>query len=316
MFEEIKNILDESDNIYIVGHKNPDGDCIGSTYSLCLALKKYGKNAKVIMPSFSDSFDFLPNINTAVSNVQEESYDLLFALDCSNPERLAITDEDYNKAKKVVMIDHHEISAPFGDARCIDSTRPAAAEIIYNFIEYLNIDIDKEIATYIYTGLMTDTGSFNYESTKPSTLVIASKLLEKGIEFAYICKRLNDTVKESKLKLLAKTIDNMEVFYNGKLRYSFVDYETIKSLGLTDEETEGMSNQLRKVDGTEVAIYVREKEDGTFKVSMRSVEYVDVSEIAIKFDGGGHKRAAGYTIIGNLQEEKEKLIDLVGVMLK
>ncbi len=316
MFENIKKILDESNLIYIVGHKNPDGDCIGSTYALCLALKKYGKEVKIIMPSFSDSFNFLPNINIAVSNVLEEKYDLLFALDCSNPERLAISDEDIKKANKIVMLDHHEISAPFGDARYIDSTRPAAAEIVYNFIEYLNIDIDKDIATYIYTGLMTDTGSFNYESTKPSTLMIASKLLEKQIDFAYICKKLNDTVKESKLKLLAKTIDNMEVYYDGKLRYSFVDYNTIKSFGLDDEDAEGMTNYLRKVEGTEVAVYVRGRKDNTAKVSLRSGGNIDVSKIAIKFGGGGHKRAAGYTMIGDIKEQKDNLIDLVGVMLK
>lgn len=316
MFKEAKEILDKSQKVYIVGHQNPDGDSIGSSFALYFALKKYGKDPKVIMQHFSDSFSFLPQIDSAVSEVKEDMYDLLITVDSSLKERLAITEEDYNKAKKVIMLDHHQKDQPYGDFSYIDSTRPAAAEIIYNFIEYLNIEIDKEIATYIYTGLMTDTGSFNYDSTKPSTLLIASKLLETGIDFAYICKRLNDTIKEAKLKLLAKTINNMEVFFDGKLRYSFVSYETIQSLGLDEEDAEGMTNYLRKVEGTEVAVYVRGKKDKTAKVSLRSGGSVDVSKIAIGFGGGGHKRASGYTMTGDFNEEKKKLLDIVEVMLK
>ena len=316
MFQKAKEILDNSHKVYIVGHQTPDGDSIGSSFALCLALKKLGKEAKVIMQKYSDSFSFLPEINTAVESVVEDSYDLLIAVDSSSNERLAISKEDYAKAKKVIMLDHHQESSPYGDFRYIDSTRPAAAEIIYNFIEYLNVEIDKDIATYIYTGLMTDTGSFNYESTKPSTLIIAAKMLETGIDFADICKRLNDTIKEAKLKLIAKTIDNMEVMFDGKFRYSFVSNEIIQSLGLSDEDAEGMTNYLRKVENTEVAAYVRERTDGTAKVSLRSGGNVDVSEIAIKFGGGGHKRAAGYTMTGNIDEEKQKLIDVVEVMLK
>lgn len=316
MFEKAKEILDKSEKIYVVGHKNPDGDSIGSTFALYFALKKLGKDIKVVMPKFSDSFSFLPEIDTAVSDIVDESYDLLIAVDSSSNDRLALSEVDYNKAKYVIMLDHHQESAPYGDFKFIDSTRPAASEIIYNFINYLNIEIDKNIATYIYTGIMTDTGSFNYESTKPSTLYIASKLVEVGIDFAYICKRLNDTIKEAKLKLIAKTIDNMEVFFDGKLRYSFVDYETIHKLGLNDEESEGMTNYLRKVEGTEVSVYVRQRADMSLKVSLRSGGNVDVSEIAIKFGGGGHKRAAGYQMVGIYEEEKQKLIDVIEEMVK
>lgn len=313
---EAKKIIDASKTIYIVGHKNPDGDCIGSTFGLYFAFKKYGKEAKVIMPKYSDSFNFLPEIETAVSSVEEEEYDLLITVDSSSMDRLAMSEEDFKKAKKIMMFDHHEESAPFGDYRYIDATRPATAEIIYQFIDFLKIPIDQTIATYLYTGIMTDTGSFNYESTKPSTLLIASKLLETGIDFAYICKRLNDTMKEAKLKLIAKTIDRMEVYFDGKLRYSYVDYDTIEKLGLDEEDAEGMTNYLRKVEGTEVAVYVRGKKDGTAKVSLRSGGQVDVSKIAIQFGGGGHKRAAGYSMMEDIEMEKQKLINLVEVMLK
>lgn len=316
MFSKIKELIDDSNNIYIVGHVGPDGDAIGSSFALCLALKSIGKNAKVVMPSYSDHFSFLPGIEQAVGNVEEESYDLLIAVDSSKRDRLAITEEDYNKAKNVALIDHHVVSEEiFADVSYIDSTMPAACQIVYDFIKFMNIDITKEIATYLYTGIVTDSGTFSYSSTKPSTLKVASALIETGIDFSDICRKLNYTMKEAKLKLIGIAINNMEVYFNGKLRYTYIDYNTISGLGLNDEDSEGMTNYLLMPEGTEVAIYVREKSDGCRKVSMRSRENVDVSKIAIPFGGGGHARAAGYTMEEDINIGKNKVINVVGVML-
>lgn len=315
MFEKAKELIDRANNVYIVGHINPDGDAIGSSYAIYFALKKLGKNVKVIMPKYSDNFSFLPGIGEAVDSVKEEKYDLLIGVDSSSKDRLAISEEDYNKANKVIMLDHHKISEPFGDFRYIDSEKPAASQIIYDFLIEIGVEIDKTIATYIYAGLISDTGSFNYASTKPSTLLIASKLMELGIDFSDICKKLNDTIKEAKLKLIAFTIDHMEVYYNGKFRYSYISYEDIKKLELDEEDAEGMTNYLRMVEGTEVAVSVRGKSDGTNKVSMRSGGNIDVSKIAIAFGGGGHQRAAGYTMPKDLETSKKDLIDVIGGML-
>lgn len=318
MFEKVKETIEQANNIYLVAHVNPDGDAIGASFGLCLALRKMGKTAHVIMPKYSDSFSFLPGIDEAKEKIQEKEYDLLVCLDSSSKERLAISDEDFGKAKTVLMIDHHEKSKndSYADVTCIFSNLPATCEIVYDLIKYLNIDIDDKMATYIYSGIITDTGNFNYSSTKPSTFIAASELITKGIDFSYICRKLNDEIKEAKLKLIAKTIDNMEVYFDGKLRYSYVDYNVISSLGLDDEDAEGMTNYLRMVKDTEVAIYVREKSDGTNKVSMRSTGNVDVSKIANQMNGGGHKRAAGYTMKGEYKKAKEELIKKVGEMIE
>lgn len=214
------------------------------------------------------------------------------------------------------MLDHHKIVEPYGDVNCIDTELPAASEIIYNFLKYLNIEIDEQIGTYIYTGLMTDTGSFNYSATKPSTLRAAADLVEIGVDFSNICDRLNHTLKEAKLKLISKTIENMEVYFDGKFRYSYIPYSVISSLGIDEEDAEGMTNYLRLPEGTEVAVYVRGKSDGTNKVSMRSGGSVDVSEIAILFGGGGHVRAAGYTMKEDIEKEKKKLLEIIGGKIK
>ncbi len=318
MFKEAIKLINKSEKIYIVSHENPDGDAIGSSFALNFALKKLGEISNVIMPICSEDFKFLPNIDECVSKVSEEDneYDLIICLDSSNSSRLACSQEDFEKAKTILVIDHHEIVKNYGDVNCVDPQIPATCELIYNLLTEMNIEIDKKTATYLYTGIMTDTGSFNYSNTKPSTLYIASKLLEKDIDFADICKRLNDTIKESKLKLIAKTIDNMEVYLDGKIRYSYIDKNTLNNLNITDEEAEGMVNYLRSVENTQVAIYVREKENGEQKVSMRSTELLDVAKIAIQFGGGGHSRAAGYTMQKSYEEEKIKLLNVVEEMLK
>ena len=317
MFKEAKKLVDESNRIYIVGHKGPDGDSIGSAFAMCLALRKLGRKVDVLISKYSDSFSFLPDIRSAKDKVEEDSFDLLICVDSSDNKRLDILEEDYNKAKKILMLDHHKIVKLYGDVNCVDEDLPAASEIVYNFLNYLNVEIDKDIGSYLYMGLMTDTGSFNYSATKASTLRAAAHLVDIGVDFSYICDMLNHTMKEAKLKLIAKTIENMEIYFDGKFRYSYVPYETIHSLGLDEEDAEGMTNYLRLPEGTQVAVYIRGKSDGTYKVSMRSGGEVDVSEIAIHFNGGGHPRAAGYNIdVNKLEEGKKELIDVIGGKIK
>lgn len=315
MFKEAREIVKNSKSVYVVAHVNPDGDAIGSTFAVYFALKKLGKDVHVVMPSYSTVFEFLPGVEYSVDNVKEDEYDLLIALDASDKTRLAISEEDFNKAKKVIMLDHHQISAPYGDFRYINDLKSSASEITYLFIKALEVDLDENIATLLYTGIMTDTGSFNYSNANSDTFRVVADLLDNGAKAVEVCKKLNDTMKEAKLKLIAKTVENMEVYYDGKMRFSYVSYEEIKKLGLGDEDAEGMTNYLRAVEGTEVAVYVRGKSDGSLKVSMRSGGRVDTSKIAIAFGGGGHPRAAGYTMTDTIEIEKEKLIKAVGEML-
>ncbi len=316
MFEGVKDLVDNSNTVFVVSHQNPDGDAIGSSFSIYLGLKQLGKEVKVIMPKCSDTFKFLPRIDEAISSVECENYDLLICTDASGIDRLSISNEDFYKAKKIIMIDHHKKILPYGDINIIDEELPAASELAYSFLKEIGVNIDIDMATYLYTGLLTDTGSFNYSSTKSSTLRIVAELIDIGVNFSDICKKINDTIKEAKLKLIAKTIENMEVYFNGKLRYSYIDYNTINSLGLDEEDAEGMTNYLRMVEGTEVAVYVRQKSDGSNKASLRSGGIVDVSKIAIAFGGGGHERASGYTMPKDLETSKKELLDMVRVMLK
>lgn len=318
MFSEGKKLIEDANSIYITAHVNPDGDAIGSTYAMYFALKKLGKDVHVIMPAYSDNFSFLPNIDVCEKDIEVESYDLLIAMDSSDYSRIAVSKEKYDRARKVLMIDHHQISNPYGDVRYINPDISSTSELVYDIITYFGIEIDSVMASYIYMGIMTDTGSFNYSNTTAKTHMTVADLLNKGAKSTYICKMLNDTIKEEKLLLLKKTIENMEVYFDSKVRYSYVDYSTINSLGLDEEDAEGMTNYLRMVKGTEVAIYVRGKSDGTCKVSMRSAGNVDVSKLAIMFNGGGHPRAAGYSIKdkNDVEIAKKQLLDAIEAVIK
>lgn len=308
-FREAKKYIKKANKIYVVGHINPDGDSIGSSFSVYLSLKKMGKDVSVILPKHSENFDFLPHISEAKQSIDEDEIDLLIAVDSSDIKRLALTEEDIKKAKNIIMIDHHKRTNVYGKVNVIDETCPATCQLVYEFITYLKVKIDIDIAMHLYAGILTDTGSFNYSTTNERTLAIVSKLVGLGINFSYICKKLNDTIKEAKLKLIALAINNMEVYEDGKIRYTYIDYDTISKLGVDEEDAEGMTNYLRMVEGTEVAVYVRGKSNGTNKVSLRSGDTVDVGAIAILFGGGGHKRASGYTMTEDVMVAKQKLLE-------
>lgn len=307
-FRKAKRLISLSKKIYIVAHTNPDGDAIGSCFAMQLALKALNKDVKVILPSYSKTFSFLPHLDEAVLEPDGE-YDLLIALDSSDRTRLAISEEKFSKAKKVLMIDHHQEKDRYGDICIINAKKPAACELVFDFLNYMKIKIDQDIATFLYLGIITDTGSLSYSNTTVDTFKTVSKLIATGINFSNIMYNINNSMSEAKLKLIALAIDKMEVYAGGKIRFTYVDYDTISKLGVDEEDAEGITNYLRNVKGTDVAIYVRGKSDGSLKVSLRASENVDVSKVAIKFGGGGHMRAAGYTMKDTFEEGKKKVID-------
>ncbi len=314
-YKKAMDLIKESNTIYIVTHVNPDGDAIGSSMAMYLTLKNMGKDVQIIIPRYADRFNFLEEIKEARDYGDKSEYDLIITLDASNKERLAMPEEDFIKAKHKIVIDHHVKTGMEADVSVLDNQSPATCQIIYEMLESQGIHIDSNIAKYIYLGILTDTGSFNYQRTTPRTHRIIANLLETGFDFAYICKMINDTIKENKLKLIAYAIDNIESFKDGKIKYVKIDWDIIDSFGVKEEEAEGITNYLRAIEGVEVAIYVRGLKDGSYKVSMRSNNSVDVSTVAMSFNGGGHARAAGFTVNGEIDKVKDEIIELVGVNL-
>lgn len=315
MFNKAVELINDSTSIYITSHVNPDGDAVGSVFAMYLALKNMGKDVHVVMPNYSDRFKFLDELKEAEKEVFADKYDLCIVLDCSSIERVAMSYEDYIKAKKRIVIDHHLNSKIEADVMIIDDKSPATCELVYELLTSENIQIDKNIAKLIYMGIVTDTGSFNYGNTTSKTHRITAELLDKGIDFAYICKMVNDTMKESRLKLIAYAINNIQTYREGKIKYVKVSNDVLKSLKIADEEAEGIVNYLRCIEGVDIAIYARGLEDGTYKVSMRSNGNVDVAKSAISLGGGGHINASGFTINEEIDNVIDEIIEIVGVNL-
>lgn len=313
--EEIKKYIEEAQTICLAAHVFPDGDAIGSMGAMYHFLKEIGKKVYMIQSTTPKKFSFLPAMDMVTNELQVDEYDLLIYLDVSSDDRLDISKEDILKAKKKVVIDHHRNNTISCDAKLVDEASPANCEIIYNLIKYMNHSISSNIANYIYVGLLTDTGSFNYERTTSTTYKIAGEMIECGADFANICKRINDTFSETKMKLLADMITNMESYYDGKLRIGVVDRKMIDKFSATEEDLEGYVNYLRCIEGTIVSIFMRAIDDTTYKVSVRSEEPIDASNISEIFGGGGHKRAAGF-FTDDLEGSKIKLIKMLERLLK
>ena len=300
--------INEAHKIYIVAHIRPDGDAIGSAFALMLALENMGKEAHVVMTSYAKKFEFLEEVKKAVNCISDGEYDLLICTDCSDKKRLDISCEDFEKAKHVIAFDHHKASVVPCDESIIDDVAPATCEIIYKFFKENNIEITPKIADYLYLGLMTDTGSFNYERTTEATYEIAADLIKKGARFVKICKTMNDAISEAKARLIAYSLENTKVYYGVKLRIAIATHEILDRFGVDKEEAEGITNYLRMIEGTELAVYIRGIENGKFKVSLRSVDYVDCAKLAMSFGGGGHIRAAGFDT-DNVEDVVYKIVE-------
>lgn len=314
-FEHIKRYIEEAKTICLVAHIGPDGDAIGSVGAMYHFLKGIGKEVYMVLPNVPDTFNFLPNIQDKVDSVKLENYDLLICLDTSSTDRLDILPLDLAKAKNTIVIDHHKNNEMQATVKYVDEDSPANCEIIYDLIKYMGQSISKNVAEYIYMGIMTDTGSFNYQRTSSKTHKIAGEMIDAGADFVKICKILNDTYSEAKMKLVAHIITNMESCINGKIRIGIVDKSIIDRVGAKDTDAEHLVNYLRSIENTIVAVYFRQLDDGSYKVSIRSEEPIDASELASQFGGGGHKRAAGFST-NDIEKTKMELIEMLERLLK
>ena len=315
-FEGAKKLIDEAKTICLITHKKPDGDAIGSVGAMYHFLKEIGKEVYVIVPDMTPRFEFMPNINDALEKFPDnKNIDLLICLDCSEIERRTCVDKaDIVKAHKLMVIDHHIGTSDDVDVKIVDTSAPANCEIVYKVIKYMGHTISQNIASYLYLGLVTDTGSFNYERTTGDTYRIAGELVDTGIDFTTICKKMNDTYSENKMKLIAYVINNTETYKGGKIRLVVLDKEYQQFLNANEEDVDGLVNYLRCVEGTIAAVYIRWNKDNEYKVSIRTEEPVDAAEVAKAFNGGGHKRAAGFETT-NLIDTKEKLIQMLEGLL-
>src|SRR6056297_218893 len=311
MFSDIVMRINEAKRILIIPHIMPDGDTIGSSIALKLALQKIGKTVCVhnIAP-LPDDISFIGTEYIADATDFVASADLVIALDSSDKNRLSVPFEDICEFD-IINIDHHRTNETYGLLNLVLPDASATGEIIYNLIVEMGIEMDAEIAENLYIAISTDTGRFLYSNTHPETMKIAAKLLETGIDIDNLNIQLYQNQPYDKVMFESEAMLSMKLYYKRKLSVVCLEKSLFEKYGLNHTASDGIVERARNIRGVDISFLLKEVDDSV-KVSMRSKGDFDVSKIAGIFGGGGHKNAAGFVTIHPLSEISKRLIEEAG----
>ncbi len=305
MSKLFKNIGNSSN--LITGHINPDGDALGSALAFKLILDSKGISSDVcfdIKGNIPSNLNHLP-INLISNNVMDE-YENVYVFDCGNSERLGSLEEIALKSDQVIVIDHH-IDPSFGDIQVIDSTAASTTQVLYREIISADIEIDKNIANCLMTGLITDTGRFQYSNTDYEVFQIASKLMLSGAELTSISDNIYGSIPMNAIKLQSEILNRIKLFDDEELVVSYVLHEDYKKFNIESSEIDFLIDSIRLVKESKVALLLKEQDDKSFKGSLRSRAKLDVQKIASLFGGGGHKAASGFSTTLSMDEITTKV---------
>ncbi len=310
-------VLKDAIRVGVFSHVSPDGDTLGSMLGIGLALKKMGKEVFFFnWDPIPDNLLFLPGAEKIKNSLPEKWPDVLLFVDCADLQRVNLQTEDLPQTSTVLNLDHHVSNVRFAHYNWVDPQASATAELAYHLILGLETEIDEEIATNLYTGIITDTGSFQYSNTHPCTHRIAADLLEKGIDVVRVHHLIYNQHPLAQLRLLSRALEGLQLLENGKLAVMTLNSQDFTNCGAKQEMSEGLINYAKSVAGVEVAVLLKEAAQDVVKVSLRSNLWLDVNKIALKFGGGGHYRAAGCTIHDSLSAARNHLIQAIEVELK
>ena len=311
----LDNILEEikkTEKIVVLTHESPDGDAVSSSLSVMHALKQLEKEADVVIPEHAKNFDFLPGAEKILQKGKIEKYDLAISVDCTDLRRLAGGKEYFETAKKTIEIDHHSVNSMFADLNYVDPVSPACCQVLIAMYEYYGVEITKDIATCILTGIITDTGGFQWGGVTPETFEFAAELIRKGAKIKEICRIALRNKTKAHCELEKLVYDRMQFFEDGRIVISYVNVEDNQKIGAKLGDEEGLVEMLRDIEGVDVSVLLKEKEGANgYKISLRSHENVNVSDIALLLGGGGHAGAAGCFIAGTLEQAKTKIINTI-----
>lgn len=301
---EAAEILLSQDNILILTHKSPDGDTIGSGYALCMGLRQLGKKANVVCSDeFSKKYDYI------IENVPPQDFDVKFIVSTDIADTQLLGDKLSVYADKInLCIDHHGSNTDFAEKSYVEPSAAATAQIIKKLLELMNVNIDKNIANAVFTGICTDTGCFRYTNVTPETHRIAADMIECGAESGTINRIMFDTKSRARIEVERMVLDTMEFFADGQGALVCLTQKMLDDTGANDGDTEGIAAIPRQIEGVKVGITMREKENGVYKFSVRTSDDIDASAICANFGGGGHRAAAGCVIDGGYENAKNKMI--------
>jgi phosphoesterase RecJ-like protein len=315
---DIVRQLKDSRRVLLASHANPDGDAIGSLIAMGLSLGAMGKEILLYNESpIPAVYRFLPMVDRVVRTIDNPSgFDTAVVLDCGNLERIGERADVVSRIPMIINIDHHVTNTRFGHVRLVDESACATAEILWRIIGLLGIELDTAIASALYTGILTDTGSFRFSNTNQAAFAICNELVELGVDPYIVAKHVYGTYSLGRIKLLNLALDSIEISPNGRLSIMILTRQMLSETGTRTEDVDGLINYARSIKDVRVAALIQEQPNGAerkgprYHVSLRSDGSVDVADFAATFGGGGHASAAGYSVESRLTEIKTDLTRL------
>jgi bifunctional oligoribonuclease and PAP phosphatase NrnA len=306
----VVDALRSRDRFLLVTHENPDGDALGSLLAMKLALDSLGKDSEMYL--YGDAplpreYAFMPLAGLRREPPADTAERALVALDCANEQRLGPDPTLLEQAPLTIDIDHHHDNTRFGDLNLIVADASSTAEVLRDILGELGVELTPEIAEALYVALVTDTGRFQYTNTTPKALRLAAELVEAGADIHRVFQALYESIDFIKFKLTGKAAERAQIFEGGRLVISYLERSDFTELGAAEAYAEGVIDSLRAIDGAEMVALIREpprRDDAPArKVSLRaSVDEIDVSAIARKSGGGGHRPAAGFSSDASVEE--------------
>ena len=294
--QEAACFLNTYDNFVLIGHISPDGDTLGSCLALSAGLSRIGKKCVIAFEDkVPEMYRFLPGAESIIPPEKVVHFDVAVSVDCADVFRLGNAKLLFERAEHTLCIDHHRTNTGFAEKNCILDTA-SCGEIIVKILKYLKIQIDEEIATDLYTAITTDTGNLAYRGTTPETFRLMADVVESGIDISVLNQRIFRTEPYKKMRLRALVIENTKLYLKKKIGIATLSLNEMKVLHCKAEDVEGLIDCIRDIDTVEVAALLRECKNGTVRVSLRGKNTADVSVLAQKHDGGGHRSAAGCTL--------------------
>lgn len=319
MMKPIPTHLKTCECVLVASHSNPDGDAIGSLIAMGLAMKALGKRVTMYNESpIPAVYQFLPAIDSITDSVVDFAvYDTALILDCGDLDRIGGAYTAVGAIPVIINIDHHVTNTRFGHLQYIDTTACASTQIVYHLIRNLGVTISEAMAWSIYTGILTDTGSFRFSNTNRAAFSICEEMLNIGVDPWMVAQYVYGTYSLGRIKLLNLALDTIELAHDGKVSLMTVTLQMLNKTGTRPEDADGMINYARGIEDVRLAVFIQQNGhtgsngNGPYHVSLRSDGSVDVAAIAAAFGGGGHASAAGFNVDAmSLSELKARILNL------
>jgi phosphoesterase RecJ-like protein len=305
MLDEVLNQIGKRTRFILTSHARPDGDAVGSALACCQILRSMGKQATVVLSDgVPGIYHPLPGSDSVLQNTEQAPEpEAVIILECDGVQRTKLTGIERHY---LINIDHHDTARPFADVNWIDPAACATAEMIFRLAREADVKISPEVATCLYTAVLTDTGSFCFNGTNERTFALAQELVRCGADPVRIAQNVYFSTQLSKMRLLGAALSSLH--RDGSLAWMNVDQVTMEHCQSTEEDCEGLVNYALAIAGIQVALFFRELPNGNFRVSLRSKGAVNVAAVASSFGGGGHECASGCAIDGPLSTAVERLL--------